>query len=163
MIWSILGVSVAVLAVFCVAVAELLVGRPVFENHREHIALALAVSGVIAWFVGRVLGGKARKESAIESDDESTRIFILFDLRYWGPMLLTLGVITLFIQTLAFRKEKPVATVHPPTPEKIEVGAAPEPKPKAPVVFPAIHVQGIILRQGHPVATPTSWGTESAT
>jgi len=156
MIWTILGVSVAVVAVFCVAVAEMLVGHPIFEHNREYIAGALAACGIAAWFVGRAFARRAEKRRAVAgTEEDGARLFVLFDLRYWGPMLLTLGAITLFIQTIGFQKEKTVVAPPPPPPKKVEVVAAPEPeppKPKAPVVFPTLHVQGIILNEGRPVA-----------
>jgi hypothetical protein len=151
MIWTILGVSVAIVAVFCVSVAELLVGHPIFERSRGYIALALTISGVAAWFVGRFLG---RKRLANQQQEEDTKVFVLFDLRYWGPMFVALGVITLFIDTIKLRESNAgVAAVpaRPAPPKKVEsiVVAEPPPTPKLPVEFPALKVQGIIFRQDH--------------
>jgi len=151
MIWTILGVSVAIVAVFCVTVAELLVGHRLFEQYRGYIALTLAISGVAAWFVGRFLG---KRRQAKESDEDK-KIFVLFDLRYWGPMFLTLGVITLFIQTIKLTKDS--AAALPPAPKKteppkqVEVVAKPPPPiaPGGPVSFPTLKVQGIIFRDNH--------------
>src|ERR1043166_2642480 len=145
MIWTILGISVAVVGVFCVSVAELLVGRPLFEDHRGYIAIAFGVCGAVAWFTGRYL---ARNREAAQAE-ESAKLFVIFDLRYWGPMLVVLGVITLFIHTIG-RKEKMIVEAHPAPPsKKVEPEPVPEPEPpkvQAPVVFPSLHVQGIILR-----------------
>ncbi|HEY0552382.1 MAG TPA: hypothetical protein VGF13_22470 [Verrucomicrobiae bacterium] len=148
MIWTILGVSVAIVAVFCVSVAELLVDHPIFERFRGYIALALAVSGIAAWFIGRFLG---RKRLANHEQLEDTKVFVLFDLRYWGPMFVALGVITLFIDTIKLRKTNTsvAAAPAPPTPPRIVepvVVAEPPPAPKPPVDFPAFKVQGIIFR-----------------
>jgi hypothetical protein len=155
MIWTILGVSVAIVAVFCISVAETLVGKPIFEGNRHYIAAVLVVAGVAAWFVGRHLGDRRRTTTNVLSDEEESgsRSFVLLDLRYWGPMLLVLGVITLFIRPLrsapvaaaAPRREPPkVAIVTPPR--------APEPVKKAPVRFPPLKMQGVIFRETQPFA-----------
>src|SRR5436190_12836791 len=97
MIWTILGLSVAIIAAFCVLLAELFVGKPMFENHREYVAGSLGACGVAAWVVGRVLFSRNHDT---DNEGETSHKFILFDLRYWGPMLVALGVITLFIRPL---------------------------------------------------------------
>lgn len=145
MIWTILGVSVAIVAVFCVSVAELLVGHPIFERSRGYIAAAFAVSGIVAWFLGRFL---ARRRLANTSEDD-TKVFVLFDLRYWGPMFVALGVITLFIDTIKLQEKNTAVAAAPAPPKKVEpvVVAEPPPTPKLPVNFPALKVQGIIFRK----------------
>ena len=149
MIWTILGVSVAIVAFFCVSVAELLVGHPVFERSRGYIAAVFAVSGIFAWFLGRFLG---RKRLAHKSEDEA-KVFVLFDLRYWGPMFLALGVITLFIDTIKLRETNTgLAAAPAPPPKKAEPVVAvvePPPTPKLPVDFPPLKVQGIIFRENY--------------
>jgi hypothetical protein len=148
MIWTILGVSVAIIAVFCVSVAELLVGHPIFERSRGYIALTFAVSGIVAWFIGRFL---ARRRLANETEDE-IKVFVLFDLRYWGPMFVALGVITLFIDTIKMREKSVGVAAAPAPPKKIEpvVVVEPPPAPRLPVNFPAVKLQGIIFREDHP-------------
>jgi hypothetical protein len=148
MIWTILGVSVAIVAVFCVAVAETLVGKPGFESHREYVAGVLVILGALGWFIGRYL---SRRRTA--RGDESRR-FILADFRYWGPLFVTLGIITLFIQPLKKMNEAPVAAAPRPAP-KVEVAAAPAPDPpklRAPVSFPALKMQGVFFRKDRPFA-----------
>ena len=152
MIWTILGFSVAIVAVFCITVGEMLVGNPFFEHNREYIAGLLAAGGVAAWFVGRYF---ERKRLALPSENEEgglTRRFILFDLRYWGPLLLVLGAITLFIRPLKQAKSEPVLAAATPAPKPIVVAAEPPPppKPKGPVTFPHLKMQGIIYREDHP-------------
>ena len=148
MIWTILGVSVAIVAFFCVSVAELLVGHPIFERSRGYIAAIFAALGIAAWFLGRFL---ARKRLANKSEDEA-RIFVLFDLRYWGPMFLALGVITLFIDTIKLRETNTGLAAAPPPPKKAEpvvAGAEPPPTPRMSVDFPPLKVQGIIFRENN--------------
>jgi hypothetical protein len=146
MIWTILGCSIAVVAIFCVAVAEFLVGTPFFEARRPFFAMGLAICGAVLWFWGR---RRTEKKAAEASEEETdTRVFVLADLRYWGPMLVILGVITLFIQTL-HQKEPvtvqarvaPAPVVQPPPPPE----PVPQPK-KAPATFPVIKLQGVIWK-----------------
>jgi hypothetical protein len=146
MIWTILGMSVAIVAAFCISVSEALVGHPVFEASRPFAAGGLVICGVIAWFVGRALDGKRRQR-------QEEAKFVLFDFRYWGPMLVTLGIITLFIRQL--RTEEAPKAVAVAAPKKaapvLVVAKAPEPEPpRKPIVFPQMKVQGVIIRQTSP-------------
>src|ERR1051325_4220611 len=95
MIWTILGISVAIIAVFCITVAETLVGQPVFESHRHYLAGALGALGLLAVFLGRHLHAKRGAQQKAEADLAKT--FLLLDLCYWGPMLLVLSIIPFFI------------------------------------------------------------------
>lgn len=150
MLWTILGISVAVVAVFCVSVAELLVGHPLFENHRLHVAGALSAVGIVAWFAGRYL---ARKRGRIASD-ENAKVFVIFDLRYWGPMFVTLGAITLFIQTLTPVKSAAVVPVPVAVTKKkiVPVLELPVSNVHVRVVFPALKMQGVIVGRDSAVA-----------
>jgi hypothetical protein len=154
MIWTILGFSVGIVAFFCIVVAETIVGKSVFEQNRMYIAGVFVALGVAAWFVGRHLGGK----KPIENEEEGvTARFVLFDLRYWGPMLVILGVITLFIRPLRQEKvEVANAPARPPVKKVVEAvvpPAQPEPpKPKQPVSFPELKMQGLFLNEKVPYA-----------
>lgn len=143
----------AIVAAFCVSVAELLVGKPVFENNRPHIAGALVAAGVVAWFVGRAL--QPKPVSAEMDPDLAPRRFVLFDLRYWGPMFLAFGIITLFIRPLKTVKPEPVLAKAKPAPKKEVV--APRKPPVVAVtparpVFPKLKMQGVIYREEKPFA-----------
>ena len=154
MIWTILGFSVGIVAFFCIAVAETFVGKPIFEDHRLYIAGIFAAAGVAAWFVGRYLG--AKRHVAEDEEGEEPRItsrFVLFDLRYWGPMCLAFGIIVLFIRPLKAQKNEAVVPPRSPKAEPVAVVEAPEPaKPKVPVTFPPLKIQGIIYREAQPFA-----------
>lgn len=149
MIWTILGCSIAVVAIFCVAVAEFLVGTPFFEARRPFFAMGLAICGAVLWFWGRRRTEKKASENP--EDEADTHAFVLADLRYWGPMLVILGLITLFIQTL--HQKEPVtvqarvapAQVTPPPPPPEPASPAPEPK-RAPATFPVVKLQGVIFK-----------------
>lgn len=142
MIWTVLGFSVAILAIFSISVAELLVGHTFFERQRLHIAGALAVAGSALMMFGWIL----RTRRAHRSDEPGS--FILFDVRFWGPMLMAFGVITVFIRPLRDLKK---GIARPSMPAVVQTKAVPpEPAPppvpqKVPIVFPKVRIQGIFL------------------
>lgn len=152
MIWTILGVSVAILAFFCISVAETLVGKPIFESNRAYIALVLGAAGVAAWFLGRHFA-RGRQKNSVEGEETDSKRFVLLDLRYWGPMFLALGMITLFIRPLRSKKAEEVH-LPPPPPSKpvaiVEAPAPPPPRTNAPVVFPKLKMQAVFLEKGEP-------------
>jgi hypothetical protein len=148
MIWTILGLSVGILALFCIATAEFLVGTPIFEPFRAHIAIALGVSGGVAWLVGRFI--TSRKAG------DAPRGFLLADLRYWGPMFVVMALITIFIRPLRFTE--PAKPAAPRKPEVAKVVPVQKPQPvvqtakAAPHVFPKLKIGGIIFgRNSAPV------------
>ncbi len=147
MIWTILGMSVAIIAAFCVSVSETLVGHPLFEAYRLHSAGALVAAGIAGWFAGRALANRKR------SREEEAR-FVLFDLRYWGPMFVILGVITIFIFPLRTRETaKPLALAPPAKkaePVVVAVKKLDPPAPPKAVVFPVLKIQGVIFRTTAP-------------
>jgi hypothetical protein len=149
MIWTILGISVAIVAVFCITVAELLVGKPMFEAYRPHLAIALGVAGAICWFIGRAIASRDTGE------ENAPRRFVLVDMRYWGPILVALGIITVFIRPLRFSETPKPSAVSKPAPKKpAEVVKQPEPTnapvAKRPPVFPELKMQGVIYRATQP-------------
>lgn len=153
MIWTILGCSIAVVAIFCVAVAEFLVGTPFFEARRPYFAMGLAICGAILWFWGRRRTEKKVEEAS--EDEADVQVFVLADLRYWGPMLVILGMITLFIQTLHQKEPVTVQARVVPVQKEVPPPPVPEPAPqpkKAPATFPAIKLQGVILKAENSMA-----------
>lgn len=150
MIWTMIGLSVAIVALFCVGMAELALGRPFFEEHRIHLALGLAGLGGGIWLTSVILA-KRRQENGTEDDAKS---FLLFELRYWGPMLILLGAITFFIHTIAHRMEAIIAARVNGMKKTADVEVPPPPpssKTNTPVTFPTLKVQGLIFRQDRPV------------
>src|SRR5438046_5141864 len=110
-IWSRLGVSVALAAIFCIAATELLQSKVFYELYKWHICIALMLCGAILWLVGRSLNARfARKNPPVEqpqpqsgeegevSDDGQP--FLLINLAYWGAMLIVFGIIIVFITPL---------------------------------------------------------------
>jgi hypothetical protein len=149
MIWTILGISVAILAMFCITVAETLVGKPMFENYRAHAAIALGVAGAICWFIGRAIAARDSQ------NEDAPRRFVLTDLRYWGPMLLALGITTVFIRPLRFDGQEKPTVVAKPAPKKLAEPPPKTPEPtiavvKTPLAFPPLKMQGVIYRETKP-------------
>ena len=139
---NIIGVSAAIMAVFYVAVAELLVGRPIFEDYRRVVALALGLLGLCAWVAGWYL---TQKRAESETADDKKR-FLLHDFRYWGPMLILLGGLTLCVQTLADGVALVRRLCGMADDKKPVVALAVPRKAPAPVTFPSFKIQGIVIR-----------------
>jgi hypothetical protein len=147
----ILGVSVFVIAVFSFSVASLFAGQPWFETVRPYAVGGFVAAGVVAWFVGRALGRK--NPIPVQEADDDGSDFSIWDLRYWGPMLLVFGVITIFIRPLQRPIEsKPVIAAVPKKKAPVAVAMASPPIPvapvKAPTVFPTLKLQGVLIRNG---------------
>lgn len=136
----ILGVLLVLFAVVAVAVAEMSIDNAWLRANRQYVAAAFAVVGVLIWWVGHRVA-KAREDNLGQNGQKP---FLLFDLRYWGPLLLAVGVITFFIHPLRILRSrlpeaiaKPIETLLKKTPEPI----------KKAIVFPALRLQGVIIRQ----------------
>jgi membrane protease YdiL (CAAX protease family) len=148
---TVLGISVVIIAVFSLSVASLLAGKPLFEAARPYAAGALVAAGVAAWFTGRVLA-KQRKQAAESTEDSE---FSIFDLRYWGPMFVLLGVITLFVWPLGQPIEN-ASVVAAPSPKKKPIVPVVLPPPLKPALvatntvppFPPMKLQGVMIRDG---------------
>ncbi len=156
----------ALIAVFCLSVAGLLAGKPLFEACRPYLAMTLSACGVVAWFVGRFNAKRRSPQPAQGEADEQEECegggkqdLSLWDLRYWGPMLTLLGVITIFIWPLN-EPATPSQVTAAPGPKKVAMPtlqpAPPTSKPvvvlAAPAKFPVLKVQGVIFRAQNPFA-----------
>lgn len=142
----------ALIALFCFAVAGLLAGKPAFEVCRPYLAGGMVVIGVGGWFMGRFMS-RRKSLAPRHTEEEEGESFGLRDLRYWGPMCVLLGVITLFIWPLQEPSSAP-PVVAPPTPKKVVAQVPPPPNPvpvsviaeKVEVRFPVLKLQGVIVR-----------------
>src|SRR5437868_7503721 len=105
-IWTRLGISVALLGIFCIVCSEMIQRDGYYDLHRREIAVALCGAGAVAFVIGRVLNRRRRLEhqpkgTSEEQEDESNpetagQPFILFNLAYWGPILGAFGLVVLF-------------------------------------------------------------------
>src|SRR5690349_21263069 len=102
-IWSLLGVSVAIVATFCIVMTEVFQDNRYYEAYRWHACGFLIVSGVFVWAIGSYILGKRKKQaseqalpaqqeqpSGGEEDSEAAEEagpFFLFSPLYWGPVL----------------------------------------------------------------------------
>jgi hypothetical protein len=147
MIWTILGVALGVAGAFCIVASELLRAWPVLDGWRGVIATVLAAFGATVGLTG-MFWRRAHPEI-----DEETRQSLAFKLGrpFWGAMLLAGAGIALFIQPLR-TKEAAVAPPPParPAPPPV-VKAEPPPVTNAPMKFPALKIQGVILVGDQPV------------
>jgi hypothetical protein len=161
-IWTRLGISTALLGIFCIVCSEMIQRDGYYDLHRREIAGVLCGVGVVAFLVGRVVNKKRTlayrqqeqptEQEAEEHTEATGEPFILFNLAYWGPILLAFGLVVLFIPANMSRV-------------RVEARAPAAPKPKAKpepacqtnivkvavqqtnqVVFPSLKLQGITRR-----------------
>ena len=165
-IWTRLGIAVALLGIFCIVCSEMLQRDGYYDLHRRPIAGVLGGCGLVSFLIGRALNSKRAKEQQAlqayarehqdeDADGEIEEPFVLFNLYYWGPLLLAFAMVVLFIPA----KTGAVA-VAARVPDK------PKPKPAAPpvqktniailevkhtnqVIFPTVKLQGITQRGDH--------------
>jgi hypothetical protein len=169
-IWSRLGISVSIVATFCIIMTEVFQSRSFYEIYKWYICAGFLAMGCVIWIVGRVLNArtsaKARQPDAAEGGEETENETnpdnaapMLLNLCYWGPMVFVFGIIIIFIvpykeqpsQTAAVRtndvkKAVPAPTNVPPAEVKLQ------PKAPTPKVSPLLKLQGIVYRLPDPSA-----------
>jgi hypothetical protein len=212
-IWSVLGLSVTFVAIFCVLMLEVFQDKNYYEIYKWYFCGFLIGCGTLLWLLGKfVLGRKKAQDQAnispiqvtsspevespspkaeppvrsetstgeetdsvqevaspaqaqrlplepvIADDSEGakdTGPFFLFTPVYWGAMLVTFGIIVIFIVP-NYSAKKVSARTNTKVVEKAKLAVPPpstntEPKPATvePPKFPALKVQGIIYRPGN--------------
>lgn len=153
MIFAQLGMTLVLVALFCAAVAEYLVGQPVFDTHRPVLAAGVGGLGVLVILVG-VVAAKRRQTKKLP---DPGKLVDFLEPRFWGGVILVLGLLTFNFQTwgLDLRwlewcarldgQAQIVQAREPAEPDKPE-----KPAPKA-VSVPLIKIQGIIFKKERPV------------
>ncbi|MBI5384527.1 MAG: hypothetical protein HZA90_07535 [Verrucomicrobia bacterium] len=171
MIWAIVGFSVAIIAMFCVSLAEFAAERPWFEQNRAYLAAAMMALGVVFWFAGRM---KSRRAAAAEAKapkdrfqgppmegadagDSGSFSFALFSYQYWGVILVILSASVLFVRPWSTIRERgfpaPPALVRAIKKDLARIEPPPPPAPAVPEALPSeLRLQGIIFRRAKPSA-----------
>jgi hypothetical protein len=161
-LWTRLGISVALLGMFCILCSELMLSDGFYDTNRTRIAAAMAVLGIVLFFFGRA----ANQRQAQRLKDEIARLppeeqealqaeggtFILANLAFWGSMLVAFALVVLFIPArvssapkvearapapVKKKAEPPLLTNAPPVPSALKTNA---------FVFPSFKLQGITQR-----------------
>src|SRR5258706_1310023 len=106
-IWGRLGISVAIVAIFCIVMNEFFQSTAYYEAHRWDTWAVFLGVGLFGWMWARVLNMRWRKVQEVsareaQAEDESTQAvianpFILFNLAYWGLMVTFLGMTISFL------------------------------------------------------------------
>src|SRR5436305_75708 len=106
-IWSRLGLSVAIAALFCIGATETLQSRRYFEHYKWYICATFVVSGALLWLVGRSWNARFAKvkttaqepgnETSADLENGDAPSAPPINLAYWGPMLSVFGSIIVFI------------------------------------------------------------------
>ncbi len=164
-IWSILGISVAVVAAFCITVLEAFQDKRYYEDYKWHACALLLIAG----FVTLVLGFRRRPRSKTNEDEDSPAgnpddeeleelSFNLTTGTYWGAMLIALGICLICIVprfSASKAVEAPVKVVQKTNEITNAIAVAPpvtitNPAPPG-LTFPDVQLQGIIFNPTNPL------------
>ena len=163
-IWTRLGISVALAAIFCIVMLEVFQDKSFYDLYKWHICGAFLTLGIVLGLVGRAINGARRAryqemrrndgESSSDDDEEDgaseAEPFLLVNLAYWGVMLATFGVIIAFIVPTYKDKAQPVIAREPAkTNTPIATNVAVAPLTNAPTQ-PIIKLQGLVFREPNP-------------
>ena len=149
MIFAQLGMTLMLVALFGAAVAEHLVGQPLYDANRPVLAAGVGAFGVLLILVG-VVAAKRRQNKKLP---DPGKLVEFLEPRFWGGVVILLGVLTFNFQTwgldlrwleLRARMDGQAQIVQAREPAETNQTAAPTP-PKA-VAVPAIKIQGIIFK-----------------
>lgn len=145
-IWSLLGVSVGVIALFSIAVHEMCRTREFYDAYRWFVIVGFGWLGVFLFIWGRIkiTHQSRRRRARIESGEitaeeaEYETPFFFFSSAYWGVMLIVFGAILLMIAPdPGAVKSMPVLASEP-------APSAPAPPP---VTFPELDLQGLVYQK----------------
>ena len=110
-IWSGWGFLVAVIVFGCSLVMEILIesvtgNESFYQQAIWPLALALALSGAICWFLGKYLNKPEErnlidKETGEEVKLKNARHRLFFiRMEYWGPILLVIAIINIITKLM---------------------------------------------------------------
>ena len=166
-IWSILGISVALVAGFCIAVAELLQSTLFYELHKKAVCASLIILGGVVYGIGRYLHRRLKARYAAsqaelpegERDKNSRewQPFLLFNLEYWGVMVASFGCIIVFFVPTYSKLQKATVAARGADTERRKPRPTPAPPPTnvivaKPLQIPKFNLQGVTLRENAPSA-----------
>lgn len=167
-LWGRLGISVAIVAMFCIVMTEFLQSTAYYESYRWHTCGMFVAVGISVGLIGRRINERWRKAQQLlaKSDEFSdqageeavpTDPFLLVNVAYWGLMLIVLGITIIFI--IPRPKEVVIAAATPAAPPKhAKPTNTPPPAPAPPAQpvpqksFPLVKLQGISYRKSNPSA-----------
>jgi hypothetical protein len=150
MIFAQLGMTLMLVALFCAAVAEHLVGQPLFDANRPMFAAGLGAFGALLILLGAV-AAKRRQNKKLP---DPGKLVEFLEPRFWGVVVILLGVLTFNFQSwnldvrwleLRARMDGKVEIVQAREPAETNQTTTPTP-PKA-LAVPAIKIQGIIYKK----------------
>ena len=170
-IWGRLGISVTIVAAFCIIMTEVFQSTSYYESYKWFICATFLVLGCIIWVAGRFLHRPSSEkevqqnqsgtaEETAEETSQPSGLPMLLNLRYWGAMMILFGIIIVFIVPYKESVARPVAARTNATPKAtpppsitnapVAVAIQPPSPPTSTNVFPSLKLQGVIFRQPDP-------------
>ena len=149
-IWSRLGLSVGIIAGFCILVTELLQAAVYYEILRWYAFAALTAAGALIGGVGWYLRRQART-TARPTGEQQSESTLGSHLVFWGPVLLAFGIVIWCVPHKPKVETVAAAEVIPPADEPAALAPAatnPPPETAMPELpqFPNLNVQGFVHR-----------------
>ena len=161
-IWTRLGISVALAAMFCIAAAEMLQPTHFYEQHKLLVCVAFVIAGGVLFGVGvfvnrriktrYVAAQAALAEQDRDADPRAWEPFLVFNMAYWGIMVVLFGCILVFLVPTYTKRSKPKVIARAPQPAPRKTATAPPPvtnavvRTNAPLQVPRFKLQGITIR-----------------
>ncbi len=164
-----MGISVALLAGYCIVLTEFLQKTRYFETYKWQSCILFAGTGIVIWLASRIAYTRGLKRlrsmpprpaSTTQDDEEPARPFSgLVNLQFLGSIFMVMGGIAACL--VPTRVEEPVAAreIHPPKTNAVVTApqSAPPlvtnaPTPPKTVQFPRLKLQGIVHGTARPSA-----------
>ena len=161
-IWTRLGISVALAAMFCIAAAEMLQPTQFYEQHKllvivTFVIIGAVVSSVGVWVNRRIKARYVASQAALAEDDRDNdprgwEPFLLFNMAYWGVMAVVFGCILVFLVPTYTKRSQPKVVARAPEPAAKKLVTTPPPITNAvvhtntPLQIPRFKLQGITIR-----------------
>jgi hypothetical protein len=147
-VWPRIGMSIALVAAFCIAIMETIQPTLLYQNYKWHFCGSLTATAITFLLIGFPLNrGRALLAKANGMEYEGT--FFLRDLVFWGMVSAFCALsISLIVPTYrpVLAQTPVLKTNTPPKTSSIPVVVkAPEPAPTA--AFPPLLLQGVTFQE----------------
>jgi len=143
-LWPRIGVSIAMVAAFCIAIMETVQPTPFYQGYKWQFCGTLAGIAIIFLLIGFPLNrrqARLAKASGIEYEGP----FVLADLTFWGMVSIFCAVSVSFIMPTyrpVMAQSRVLKTNSPPRTSSIPLIVKP-PEPLPTQAFPPLALQGV--------------------
>lgn len=142
-----IGLGLALICMFCITVTAFINDNSYFQENRRHIAACLAVVGFLSLVFGQLLAIIDRIQRHSRGVRGQREIFPLFNLKFWGVVLLILAALTPIICPVSEMVEMARNSKHfGQAAEWVQATLQRDSSPEA--TEPEFRLQGIVITPG---------------